>query len=104
MRAIKAVPTKEKKWAELIRQQQQSGLSVAAFCSDRGFSEQTFYHWRKRLGSGPVSFALVQAGSPVTGSQASVELLLASGDRLRIAPGVEAATLRTVLNVLRDRA
>src|ERR1035438_9142107 len=105
MRAVKAVSTREKKWAELIRQQGQSGISVSAFCRDRGFSDQTFYNWRKRLsGSGPVSFALVQAGSPVSGNQASMELLLASGDRLRIAPGADAATLRTVLNVLRERA
>ena len=105
MRAIEAVSTREKKWAELIRQQGQSDISVSAFCRDRGFSDQTFYNWRRRLsGSGPVSFALVQAGSPVSGNQASMELLLASGDRLRIAPGADAATLRTVLSVLRERA
>jgi hypothetical protein len=33
-----------------------------------------------------------------------MELLLASGDRLRIAPGADAAALRTVLSVLRERA
>jgi hypothetical protein len=32
-----------------------------------------------------------------------VELLLASGDRLRIASGVDAATLRIVIGVLRER-
>jgi hypothetical protein len=39
MRAIEAGTTSEKKWAELIRQQQQSGLSVSVFCRDRGFSD-----------------------------------------------------------------
>ena len=39
----------EKKWTELIRQQQQSRLSVSVFCRDRGFSDQAFYYWRKRL-------------------------------------------------------
>ena len=53
MRAIESVTTREKRWAELIRQQGQSGISVRAFCRDRGFSNQTFYNWRKRLsGSG----------------------------------------------------
>jgi hypothetical protein len=33
-----------------------------------------------------------------------VELILASGDRLRITPGTDAATLRTALSVLRERA
>jgi len=104
MRAIEAVSTKDKKWAELIREQQQSGLSVSAFCRDRGFSDQTFYNWRKRLsGSEAVRFALVEARS--AGSEhAPIELGLASGDRLRIAPGADAMTLRTVLNILRERA
>jgi hypothetical protein len=41
---------------------------------------------------------------PVTKDEAPIELVLASGDRLRIAPGADAATLRTVLSVLRERA
>ena len=105
MRAIEAGSKKAKKWAELVRQQQQSGLSVTAFCRQHGFSDQTFYNWRKRLaGSEPVRFALVAADVPAAAEQLPVELFLVSGDRLRIAPGTDAATLRTVLNVLRERA
>ena len=105
MRAIEAGTTSEKKWTELIRQQQQSGLSVSVFCRDRGFSDQAFYYWRKRLSvHAPVRFALVAAGAETTADPAPIELLLASGDRLRIAPGTDALTLRTVLNVLRERA
>jgi hypothetical protein len=95
MRAIEAGATSEKKWTELIRQQQQSGLSVS----------QAFYYWRKRLsGRERVRFALVAAGAATTSEHAPIELLLASGDRLRIAPGTDALTLRTVLNVLREHA
>jgi hypothetical protein len=102
MRAIEACTTSEKKWTELIRQQQQSGLSVSVFCRDRGFSDQAFYYWRKRLsGRDPVRFALVAAGGT---DYAPIELLLASGDRLRIAPGTDVLTLRTVLNILRENA
>jgi putative transposase len=105
MRAIEAGSKREKKWAELIRQQQQSGVSVSAFCRDRGFSDQTFYNWRKRLSvCEPVRFALVEAGAATTGGHAPIELLLTSGDRLSIAPGTDASTLRAVLNVLRERA
>ena len=96
---------KVKKWAQLIRQQQQSGLSVTAFCREHGFSDQTFYNWRKRLaGSEPVRFALVTDAAPAPAEQLLIELVLVSGDRLRIAPGTDAATLRTVLNVLREPA
>jgi transposase-like protein len=90
---------------ELIRQQGQSGRSVTAFCRERGVSDQSFYNWRKRLSeSAPVRFALVEAGVSGAKDRAAIELVLASGDRLRVTPGVDAATLRTVLNVLRERA
>jgi transposase-like protein len=105
MRAIEAGTTSEKKWTELIRQHQQSGLSVSVFCRDRGFSDQAFYYWRKRLSvDAPVRFALVAAGAATTTDHAPIELLLASGDRLRIPPGADAVTLRTVLNILREHA
>src|SRR5580704_526711 len=105
MRAIEAGTTSETKWTELIRQQQQSGLSVSAFCRDRGFSDQAFYYWRKRLsGCEPARFALVAACAATNRDEAPIELLLATGDRLRIAPGADAVTLRTVLNILREPA
>lgn len=75
------------------------------FLPRTGRQEQSFYNWRKRLsGSEPVRFALVEANAPMTKDTLPVELILASGDRLRIASGTDAATLRTVLNVLRERA
>jgi hypothetical protein len=105
MRATKASTTSEKKWTELIRQQQESGLAVSVFCRNRGFSDQAFYYWRKRLSvREPVRFALVAADAATTTDAAPIELLLASGDRLRIAPGADALTLRIVLNILREHA
>jgi transposase-like protein len=96
---------RQTKWQELIRQQGQSRLSVTAFCREHGVSDQSFYNWRKRLsGSEPVRFALVEDGAPATNDNAPVELILAGGDRLRIAPGIDPATLRIVLSVLRERA
>jgi hypothetical protein len=77
---------------------------VKQFCKEQGLTEYSFYAWRKRLrGEGPVRFALVDRGGlrqePVT--EASLELVLGTGERLRIGAGVEAATLRTVLDALR---
>jgi len=89
---------------ELIRQHGQSKLSVSAFCREHGVSDQSFYNWRKRLsGNEPVRFALVEVNAPVRKESLPVELILASGDRLRIASGTDAVTLRTVLQVLRER-
>ena len=105
MRTTEAASARQKKWLELIRQQEQSKLPVSAFCRDRGISEQSFYGWRKRLfAAKPVRFALVDASAAGANQPSPVELILASGDRLRIAPGADAVTLRTVLSVLRERA
>jgi transposase len=95
---------KAEQWAERIAAQQRSGASVKQFCKEQGWAEHSFYAWRKRLQeSGPVRFALVDR-SPrrqERDSEAPLELLLASGERLRIRAGVDAVALRTVLDVLR---
>jgi transposase len=89
-------------WRELVAKQQQSGMSVRAFCQRHGTSEYSFYHWRKRLTEQlPMKFALVEAGHRAPAAVA-VEVMLVSGERLRIVPGVDAATLRLVLSVLRE--
>jgi transposase-like protein len=92
--------TNEKReyWSKLIAEQEASGETIRAFCKERDVADHCFYFWRKRLGtSKPVQFALLNA----VASAAPLELLLASGERLRIANGVNAATLRLVLDALR---
>jgi hypothetical protein len=90
-------------WRQLIAAQQQSGMTVRAFCQQRRTSEYSFYHWRKRLAEQlPLKFALVETSRSAPAAVAAVEVMLASGERLRIAPGIEAATLRLVLHVLRE--
>jgi transposase-like protein len=104
MRASSAVSTRQK-WADLVRQHEQSGAAVKIFCRDHGVSEPSFYSWRKRLGATePVRFALVDAGNSENYGSAPFELILRSGDRLRIGAGVDAATLRAVIGVLRELA
>ncbi len=49
-----------------------------------------------------MKFALVETHRGAPAAVATVEVILASGERLRIAPGIEAATLRLVLSVLRE--
>jgi transposase len=100
----RAANPKANEWAERIAAQQRSGISVKQFCKEQGVSEYSFYTWRKRLHeSGPVRFALVERNSrrQERTADASLELVLASGDRLRIGIGVDTATLRAVLDVLR---
>ncbi len=76
---------------------------MRAFSQQRRISEHSFYQWRKRLGEQlPMKFALVQTSRNTPGAVAAVEVMLTSGERLRIAPGIDAATLRLVLSVLRE--
>ena len=88
-------------WRRLIAQQEQSGVSVRAFCQQHRTSEHSFYKWRQRLaGQVPVKFALVETNRSAPAKAEAVELTLATGEQLRIAPGIDAATLRVVLGVL----
>jgi len=94
---------KADEWADRIAAQQRSGNSVKQFCKEQGLTECSFYAWRKRLQKREaVRFALVDRGArqePAT--EAALELVMVTGERLRIGAGVDAATLRTVLEVLR---
>src|SRR5690242_10208931 len=95
---------KADEWAERIAAQQRSGISVKQFCKERGLTEYSFYAWRKRLQeSGPVRFAVVERSARRQEHTAEpvLELVLATGERLRIGTGVDTATLRAVLDVLR---
>jgi transposase-like protein len=91
-------------WREQVAQQERSGLSVKQFCETHRIKEQSFYVWRKRLREQmPMRFALVEAtgGERQSTGDAGLELVMARGERLRISSGVDAALLRTVLEVLR---
>jgi len=100
----KAANPKAAEWAERIAAQQHSGLSVKQFCREQALTEYSFYTWRKRLQeSGPVRFAVVErsARRQERTAEAALEVVLATGERLRIGPGVDITTLRTVLDVLK---
>jgi transposase len=95
---------KSEEWRERIAAQEQSGVSVKQFCEEQGFTEQSFYFWRKRLRrQTPLRFALVETGGTVRdrAAEAALELVLTTGERLRIGAGVDPAALRRVLEALR---
>jgi len=91
---------RREEWRRRIAQQEKSGQSVRGFCRERGLSEPGFYAWRQRLRkqNTAVRFALVEP-KPAEETSPAIELMLTSGDRLRIPS--DAATLRLVLAVLR---
>ena len=97
-------PSRIEYWREQVAQQEHSGRSVKQFCEAQRITEQSFYVWRKRLREQtPMRFALVETGPAECRSAAEggLELVLTKGERLRISPGVDAALVRMVLEVLR---
>jgi hypothetical protein len=91
-------------WRERIAEQQSSGLSVKQFCKERELSSWSFYKWRKQLRQAkPVRFALVDRRTrhEQSATSADLEVVFATGERLRIRSGVDGAILRTVVEALR---
>ena len=65
---------------------------------------KSFYWWRRRLRENDaVRFAVVETLPVPTsvGLEPVLELVLANGERLRIAQGVDATTLRLTLDAIR---
>jgi len=101
---VKKAEQRRELWRQRIAQQESSGQSIRAYCRGRGLREHAFYGWRQRLRkqAAPVKFALVETQPTEAEPAPPIELMLASGDRLRIPH--DAATLKLVLAVLRDQA
>jgi len=98
----------EQFWRMAIETWQASGLSVRQFCRQEGLATPAFYSWRKKLTGDSQrdsqdkseSSAFIEVAMP-RNNPALVELVLASGNTLRIYAGADAATLNTVLSVVR---
>jgi hypothetical protein len=95
--------SKPKYWGKVIAEQEASKQKIGVFCRERGISEPSFYYWRNRLRKGTsVRFALLETAPAPTGRLPCIlELVLRSGERLRIGDNVDAATLRVVLEAVR---
>ena len=89
---------KERQWRCWIDQWRASGLSVRAFCARRGLATPSFYHWRRvleRRAAEKAAFVPVQVLAEAVPAQASaLEVVLAGGWTVRVAPGFDTATLR----------
>lgn len=85
----------------MIAEQESSGLSIRAFCKQQAVSDHSFYAWRRRLSRVDVVRFAELSTNAGTAAASTIEILLTTGDRLRIPNGVDSATLRLVLDVLR---
>ena len=98
-------------WQMVIETWRDSGISVSKFCKAEGLSEGSFYNWRKKLAKGNkfeaakqrerISSAFIEVSIPSEKS-GGLELVLASGNTLRISSGADKNTLTGVISVLQE--
>jgi len=93
---------KERQWQRRIEQWRASGLSVRAFCAHHGLATASFYNWRRVLQRRAFVPVRVVA-DPMPAQTSALEVVLADGRTVRVAPGFDTATLRQLLAVLEGR-
>ena len=98
-------------WQMVLETFKSSGLSVRQFCQKEGLSEPSFYSWRKRLTivdepeadeeEACQSESFIQVSIPKD-NPIALELILNSGNTLRISSGADTTTLNDVISVLQQ--
>jgi hypothetical protein len=99
---------------DLVRRWQQSGTTARAFAQEHGVTAWTLYYWRERLVNQErparrrrvrvrpkKTTTLVPVRIVPDGPGGALELILTTGDRLRVPVDVSVETLRRVVTVLR---
>ena len=99
-------PRKEHQWRVWIERWRDSGLTVRAFCDCHHLAEASFYAWRRQLqqraAATPTLIPVQVVADEVLGGRNGIEVILADGRCLRVAPGFDPVTLRQVLAVLEE--
>ena len=93
-------------WAGRISECRSSGQNVKVWCKENGICEQTYYRWQKRLfemakAQQEVQFAEVTPIHAVRCGNVAVTVRI-SGAEADIHSGADAATVETVLRILKS--
>jgi|ERR671925_1738813 transposase len=112
--------SKEQFWRQMVSQWREGGDTVRSFCRARRLSEASFYAWRRvlvgrdnpqqRRRSAPafVPVRIVDEASaslqPARHAESRLEVVIVSGQVLRVSRDFDAATLIRLIAVLEGRA
>ena len=95
------------RWRGLVSEQQTSGLSVTAFCRERGLRVPQMFAWRRRLRKAEsADFVEVQVldmnkpAEEMAMSNKAIEVRLSCERRLMVEPGFDADHLRALILAL----
>lgn len=100
------------KWAQIIKERQNSGQTIKEFCEERGIKEGAYFYWQRKL-RGALCTELanlnepatdIPAGwvqlEPATGAKEALTVEVA-GCRIRVTPGTDPELLKMVCRTLR---
>lgn len=102
--------SREQFWRQALADFHASGQSIRGFCRARGLPESAFYFWRRELAQRdrrqPARAASAQPAFVPVRVVAGVplEVVLCSGQVVRVGPGFEAAHLQAVVAALEGRS
>jgi transposase len=109
---------RERFWRKALARRERSGLTVKEFCAQEDLVATTFQHWRREIArrdaqppaartkrprrSPAPAFVPVTLAESGTGTIYPAEILLPTGVTLRLAAGIDRATLSTLLVALHE--
>jgi hypothetical protein len=88
-------------WRERLQAQQESGLSIAAWCKQEGISAWSVYAWRKRLSPAPAAAKLISVPLPGMAPGPMLEMQTPSGYVLRLSSAEQVGWLPATLAAVR---
>ena len=102
---------KEEFWRLTLREHQQSGLTIRAFCQREGLSEPSFFAWRKRIENRNSTHRSTEPASELgelvpldiidSPEGDSLEIVTPGGFTLRCARAVDPSRLGALIDVIR---
>lgn len=96
-------------WRQIIDGHQSSGLTVAAYCLDRGITQGSFYTWKRRLRSPAKPNrlpkpAFVEVTPPRAGTAGTIEVCLRGERHLLARRGFDRELLIELIRTLESIA
>lgn len=100
-------------WAQRLRDQKASGLSITAWCEVNGVSRNTYFYWQKRLRESACEELALQTESAMTPVSAFAEVKLCAaeasgsivvrmnGAEIEIKDGTSPGLVESVLNAMK---
>ena len=94
-------------WRERLEGFDESGLSAAEWCDNKGITLDRFYHWRKRFRNDnnpaqqPQGWAVLQVAKPSAQPAGTSAITLRVGPAaIEVPPGFDTEHLRAILRAL----